>query len=203
MPLSKYKKLADEMTFRVQDLERRKTKLNNEYLASCDEYEATCIAHQTMQKVASVSQEKLSNHLSKIVTQAIQVINQEPYEFMCEFVERRGQLEADLYLTKGDKKYDIIDGVGGGVADVCSFALKVAYLLLSDVSKVLIIDEVSRHVNGEGIRERFAQVLRKLTDDFNMQIILNTNAEHLLEICDEVHRVKLKSSDTSEVIKER
>lgn len=182
--LNKYRKMINKKVNEKELAQVAITELRLEKLKAHEEYEAATIALETMRKVSAVSQEKLATHLSHIVTQAIQSVVQKPYEFVCEFVEKRGSVEADLYLTKEGKKFDIMDGTGGGLADVCSFALKVAYLLLSDVDRVLVIDEVSRHINGEAMRERFAEVLSRLAKEFKMQVILNTGVSQLLDICD-------------------
>ncbi len=153
-------------------------------------------AHLIMQKAATISQEHLAAHLSGIVTQAVQAVIQKPYEFVCEFVERRGATEADLYLIKNGKQFDILEGTGGGLADVISFSLKVAYLMLSNVDKVLIIDEVSRHINSPYQRKNFAEVLSRLSSEFDIQLILNTTIQELIDIADKVITLKQTNDET-------
>jgi len=127
---------------KLEVLEDSIDKLNQNLLSVKEDIQHTEKAHLIMQKAAKISQEHLAAHLSGIVTQAVQAVIQKPYEFVCEFVERRGATEADLYLIKDGQQYDILEGTGGGLADVISFSLKLAYLLLSNVDRVLIIDEV-------------------------------------------------------------
>lgn len=153
-------------------------------------------AHQIMQKSAKMSQDHLAVHLSSIVTQAIQPVVNKPYEFVCEFVERRGSTEADLYLTKNGEVFDILSGTGGGLADVCSFSLKVAYLLLSNVNRVLIIDEVSRHINSPQQRTRFAAVLKKLSEEFEIQMIINSTIPELTSIADKLITLDYVNEET-------
>ena len=138
------------------------------------------------QKAAKISQEALAKHLSTIVTKAIRAVVQKPYEFVCEFVERRGATEADLYLMKEGDRYELLKGTGGGIADVCSVALKVAYLLLSSNSRVLVMDEISRHINAPEQRARFAEVIKSFSTQFGIQFILITAVSELLEVSDEV-----------------
>ncbi len=154
-----------------------------------------------MQKAAKLSQDNLAAHLSGIVTQAIQAVIQKPYEFVCEFVERREATEADLYLVKDGEDFDIIGGTGGGLADVISFSLKVAYLLLSNVDRVLLIDEVSRHLNSPEQRKIFSEVLVRLSQEFNIQLILNTTIPELVAMADNVITLKLNKDEITEVVK--
>jgi len=141
-------------------------------------------ARAIMQKAAKMSQDNLAAHLSIIVTEAIQAVIGKPYVFVCEFVERRGTTEADLYLVKDFERFDILEGTGGGLADVVSFSLKVAYLLLSNKDKVLIIDEVSRHVNSPAQREAFAEVLTRLSKEFDIQMIINSTITEMIQETD-------------------
>lgn len=161
-----------------------------------EEAEAAEEAKEIMQKAAKMSQDHLAYHLSSIVTQAVQAVVEKPYEFVCEFVERRGTSEADLYLMKDGKKYDILDGTGGGIADVCSFSLKIAYLMLSNNDKVLIIDEVSRHINSPRQRENFADVMRKLSDEFQVQMIINSTVPEYEIVADKVFRLSQVNNET-------
>lgn len=150
-----------------------------------------------MQKSAKISQDHLASHLSNIVTQAIQAVIQKPYEFVCEFVERRGSTEADLYLLKGGNRFEILMGTGGGLADVISLSLKVAYLLLSNVDKVLIIDEPARHINDISQRERFVEVLTRLSREFDVQFVLTSTLPELVEAADKLITFKIDANDST------
>ena len=154
-----------------------------------------------MQAAAKLSQDHLAAHLSGIVTQAIQVVIQKPYTFVCEFVERRGSTEADLYLMKDGHRFGILGGTGGGLADVCSATLKVAYLLLSNTDRVLIIDEIARHINSAKQREAFAGVIAGLSKEFGIQMILNSTVTELLAVADNVITLEIVG-DTTRMVKE-
>lgn len=187
-------------------INRKKTELSlqrvaegeilQKWQAAHDDLQAAEAAQLIMQKAAALSQQHLAAHLSRIVTQAVQAVIEKPYEFVCEFVERRGSTEADLYLVKDGERFDILAGTGGGLADVCSFSLKVAYLLLSNVGRVLIIDEVSRHINSPEQRRRFAEVLVRLSAEFNIQVIVNTTIPELVNAADRTFTLSQKDGAT-------
>lgn len=181
---------------RLEDRDIEVVELEKELEAAYSVIEQTEKAHQIIQKAAKMSQDPLAAHLSGIVTQAIQAVIEKPYEFVCEFVERRGSTEADLYLIKNGEYFDILGGTGGGLADVCSFALKVAYLLLSNVDRVLIIDEVSRHINSARQRENFAEVLAHLSKEFDIQMIINSTIPELEKVADKLIALKLVNEET-------
>jgi DNA repair exonuclease SbcCD ATPase subunit len=142
-----------------------------------------------MQKAAGLSQEHIGQHLAGIVTKAIRAVINKPYTFYIEFVERRNSTEADLFVTLDGHRMSVIDSTGGGLADVCSFALKVAYLLLSTEDRVLVLDEPARHLNSQQQREAFAEVVKTLCEEFNIQAIITTTVPELIDIADQIIEV--------------
>lgn len=190
------RKKLNKILNRLEDLETEVEEIENDIEISSSEIEQSEKAHQIMQKAAKMSQDHLAAHLSGIVTQAIQAVIEKPYEFVCEFVERRGSTEADLYLIKGGEYFDILGSTGGGLADVCSFSLKIAYLLLSNVDRVLVIDEVSRHINSARQRENFAEVLARLSKEFEIQLIINSTIPELERVADKLITLKLVNEET-------
>ena len=180
----------------LEDLVAERVKLEEKQKLNIVRIEKSAKVLEIMQASAKLSQDHLAAHLSEIVTQAIQVVIQKPYEFVCEFVERRGSTEADLYLMKDGHRFGILGGTGGGLADVCSFALKVAYLLLSNVDRVLIIDEVARHINSPKQREAFAEVLSRLSKEFGIQLIINSTVPELLAIADNTITLGMVNNQT-------
>lgn len=179
-----YRKKIDESVQNYSFLLREENNLTSQIEKSETLRDELDKASAVLRKAAALSQEHLAVHLSGIVTKAINAVVDKPYEFEVKFVERRGVTECDLFVTKGGFEFDILDSTGGGLADTCSFALKVAYLLLSDVDNVLIIDEIARHINSPQQRTAFANVVRTLCDEFDIQLITNTTIEEILAIAD-------------------
>lgn len=141
-------------------------------------------------KAAGLVQDELATKLSTIVTRALATIFEEPWEFVAEFVERRNVSECDLYLKKDGEKYDILRSTGGGAADVCSICLQMAFILLTDARRILIIDEPARHLGA--YTERFAQVLSQLCTELQFTIIAVTHAEGLSDAAAKVFKVTQK-----------
>lgn len=157
-------------------------------MAAADKLRGVIEAQEVARKAATIVQDDLATKLSGIVTKAIQAVFADKTEFIAQFVERRGVAECDLFVKVDGKPRDILRGDGGGLADVCSLCLQLAYILISDVDRVLIADEACRHMNREA-QERFAQVLRHLVDEFGFTMVLVTHAEPLSELADRLFRV--------------
>ncbi len=142
-------------------------------------------------KAAGLVQDNLAAKLSGIVTKALSTVFEEPIEFIVEFVERRGVSECDLRLKIGDDIYDILNEQGGGVADVCSMCLQMAFIMMSQVKRVLIIDEPARHMDSVA-QERFILVLQELCKELDFTIIMVTHSQAFADNADKVFKVVKK-----------
>ena len=141
-----------------------------------------------IQKAAAEAQSKLAEQLSGIVTTALGTVFDEPYEFLVKFVERRNTTEVDLKLVRNGMELDPLNSCGHGVADICSIALRVAYLLLSDKRSVLILDEPCRQLDTQS-RDRVVELLKHIRNEFGVQFIIITHAPELVRAGDRVFKV--------------
>lgn len=142
-------------------------------------------------KAAGLVQDNLAAKLSGIVTKAISTVFEEPIEFVVQFVERRGVSECDLSLKIGEDYYDILNEQGGGVADVCSMCLQMAFIMMSQVNRVLVIDEPARHMDVVA-QERFIAVLKQLCQELKFTIIMVTHSQTFSDNADKVFTVTKK-----------
>jgi len=142
-------------------------------------------------KAAGLVQDNLAAKLSGIVTKAISTVFEEPIEFVVQFVERRGVSECDLSLKIGEDYYDILNEQGGGVADVCSMCLQMAFIMMSQVNRVLVIDEPARHMDVVA-QERFVAVLKQLCQELKFTIIMVTHSQAFSDNADKVFTITKK-----------
>jgi DNA repair ATPase RecN len=173
--LCQYRTTISQATGRRQHLSSDLASLGSALAATTARKEKTEEMLEISRKAARIVQDSLATKLSGIVTKAINTVFEEDFQFVAEFIERRNVSECDLYIKKDNHSYDILDSIGGGVADVCSVTLQLAFILLSDVSRVLIVDEVARHLSAP-MQDRFAQVLTHLAKEFGFTIIMVTHA---------------------------
>jgi ABC-type phosphonate transport system ATPase subunit len=142
-------------------------------------------------KAAGLVQDNLAAKLSGIVTKAISTVFEEPIEFVVQFVERRGFSECDLSLKIGEDYYDILNEQGGGVADVCSMCLQMAFIMMSQVNRVLVIDEPARHMDVVA-QERFIAVLKQLCQELKFTIIMVTHSQAFSDNADKIFTITKK-----------
>ena len=148
-------------------------------------------AQVIFQTAAKIMYGSLSSKLGDIVTEGLNIIFPEAgYRFIIEFIERRSTIECDLYLLdQDDKRLDPLTSVGGGVADVISMLLRCTYIILNpSFAKVLIADEPFRFVDRERIPEA-ALFLRKICENFGLQVIVITHIPELMLESEKVYVV--------------
>ena len=189
-------KINDSLS-RRKHLQQDVAELDLELVALVEEQKDLLEMQEISNKAAKLVQDELSCKLSAIVTKAIATVFEEPLEFVAQFVERRGVNEVDLFVKDAaGHTYDILSGRGGGLADVCSASLQMAFILLSDVDRYLIVDEIARHLSSEA-QERFAQVLQLLCREFGFTIIMTTHSEALAEAADRRFLTSIKKGVTT------
>lgn len=124
-----------------------------------------------VQQVASDTQSKLKLRFEAIVQACLDSVFPNEYNFVMDFVTRRGQTEVDFYLEKDGKQYAPMTSNGGGVVDVISIALRICCIILSGKSRVLLLDEPFKHVR-EGAKERLGNLIEIVADKLKMQVIM-------------------------------
>jgi len=128
-----------------------------------------------IQKSAQIVQKNLEEHISGIVSKALRIVFlDEAKEFHVEFVTRRNVTECDLKLVEHGNLLDPLDSCGFGEADVCSFALRVAYWALGTTRNALIVDEPFKFLDGDRIKRAF-EMVQVLSDELNLQMIIITH----------------------------
>lgn len=144
-----------------------------------------------LQTVAQETQSQIAYHLEDIVNAALDAVFPDRYTFKVIFEMKRNKTEARLALYKGGFEMDPMSSNGGGVKDVLSFALRIAMLLISKNRKVLILDEVFKWIDAEN-KPRAYEILKKLCDELDLQVIAVTHDEAMVDISDRVFKIKIE-----------
>lgn len=171
----------------------------NEELDEILEMKTTHIkARELMQRAATLTQSNLADHLSSIVSKALDIVfEEESPKFIVRFVTRRNTTECDMFFSDdGINEMDPLDSCGFGAVDVASFALRVAIWALSKSRPVLIADEPFRNLDAERM-PRASVMVKILSDELGLQMIIVTHEEDLKECSDKVFVVtKTKEGST-------
>lgn len=136
------------------------------------------------------TQSQLRYHVSNLVTVGLQTtFPEKDYKFHLDFVTRRNQTECDLLIEDGGIKSKPKYRNGGGVLDVISISLRMAFWSLSDTVPILALDEPSKFVSKDK-QDSVVQMIRDIADELNIQIILVTHIPELMNRADKVIEIQ-------------
>lgn len=127
-----------------------------------------------LQDVASKTQDQLKDAIEHIVQGSIDLLFP-GYEFKVNFVPKRGKVDAEFRLCKGDVEFDPLESNGGGVVDAITFSLRAGCLRLAAKRQLLLLDEPFKYVrDGENIKPRkeLGRVLSTLVERMGVQVIM-------------------------------
>lgn len=151
-------------------------------------------AQTILQTVARMTQEELEYHISDVVSLALSVVFDEPYELKLDFEIRRGKTEADIWFVRNGEKIHPLSASGGGAVDVASFALRVALWSLSAKQhrNVLILDEPFKFLSSN-LQARAGEMLKQISKKLGLQIIMVSHIPDLIESADRTFDVMIKN----------
>lgn len=131
-----------------------------------------------IQEVAKQTQERLEFHISSLVTTAIEAVDPDWPEFVVKITIRRNRTECDLLFREEGVDQRPKDSSGGGVKDIASFALRIAYWSLKKNRPTFILDEPFRNVSPDR-QDKVSEMLKMVCDRLGLQIIMVSHAEDI------------------------
>jgi DNA repair exonuclease SbcCD ATPase subunit len=172
--------------------------LDQQLTKKCDSYDAIEAdikyyeeARWVITEVTKQTQLNFKEQVESLVTIAIQSVFDRPFEFKLEFNEKPTRLEIQPVIKEGDNEYIPKHEMGGGMIDLISFAFRVVLWALSDPQprNTIILDEPLKMV-GSALIDRAGQMIKKLSDELNLQIILISHEEELIAIADKAWQIE-------------
>jgi DNA repair exonuclease SbcCD ATPase subunit len=135
-------------------------------------------------QVGEQTQHEVKKYIEETVTLALQSVYGNDYEFVIEFsYDKREQFEVSFYI----RYLKILleprkDTCGGGIIDVCSFALRLICLTLEkkNIASVLILDEPFKNVSSNYL-PAVGQMVVDICELLNLQIIMVTHIDGFIE----------------------
>ena len=139
------------------------------------------------------AREQSKEQIESIVSSCLSLIFEKPMKFIIDRREMRNKSSAEFYVLENedDIPYNILESKGGGVVDIISLSLRVAFLMKyhPQIQGPLILDEPAKHVSKDFIFN-VADFLQKVSTDFNRQIILISHDEHLASMSDRSYYIE-------------
>lgn len=153
------------------------------------DYQNALKAREIINIVAKDTQQQLEMRITNIVSMALAAVFPDPYQFKLVFNERRNQTEADLLLVRDGEELSPVEGAGGGVLDVVSFALRIAVLLMSNYRRIIILDEPFRHLSAD-LQPKASEMMKMLSDKLGIQFIMVSHEEGIIDCADNIITIK-------------
>lgn len=155
--------------------------------ARTEYYDNALKARVIVQTVAENTQKRIEYHISSLVSTALAAVFPNPYTFDLKFVQRRNKTEADLVFSKkGNETSDILNNGGGGVADIASFALRIALWSLRKTAPMFILDEPDKFIHSPVYQEKASQMIKELSEKLEFQTIIVSDQSHIISAADKV-----------------
>lgn len=135
-------------------------------------------------EASRISQELFTETVESLVTIAIQSVFDRPFEFKLITERKRGKIEQKPIILEGENEYIPKDEMGGGIIDIISFAFRVVLWSLEKPRRrnLLVLDEPFKFTGS--LITRAGQMVKELSSELGIQIILITHEEALKEIAD-------------------
>lgn len=144
----------------------------------------TAKAVEVLMILQETNRQLIQEHFEKIVTYALHFIYNADYTFKFDF-QRKGNFQGlnfNIISPSSQEPLDLLESSGGGVLDIVSLALRVAFLDLAypKVEGPLILDESLKHLSKEYL-SKAADFLNVISDKLGRQVILVTHQHEFLE----------------------
>lgn len=160
-------------------------------LTQCKEYEqkkdqltaraeSALMAKELVLTTAKLTQLNIGQRIVELVGLALASVWASPYEFKIEFVEKRGQTEAELYFLRDGHMLEPMFNSGGGVLDIASLALRFAIWSLNKTQGIFILDEPFRNLHSPELNEKASIMLNELAERLGIQIIMAAADDNII-----------------------
>ena len=178
----------------LQDNIEEATGKYDEYFTTLKSYDA---AITVLQALAGNLQNNVKDKIISIVQKALDATLPGMF-FDIEFVTRRDKTECDLICADAyGNRQDILNGYGGGLKQIISFALRVAvWSLDKEASPVILLDEPMTFVS-EGMRQMSADLITTLSKDLGIQFIVVSHEQEILNAGTRTYKVTQDSNGVS------
>jgi len=189
---------------RVTVLEENRSKLNNDVATLAKELEKEEQVHELLLAVSDyILQNDPVRSMETIIADIMQkIVDPHIISFNIKTIEKRNQLETYFTVTREvdgvEYEEDILECVEGGGTDVAFLLIRII-LLVNHPSKprrILFADEPIKNLSHDR-RDQFMVLLRQITEEFDVQIIMTTHETSYIEGADCVVRFTKENGITN------
>lgn len=185
--LKRYNDLSGRITSLKSDIKSKENQINEKNNLVDNLNKASWVLTEVQKR----TQERFKEKIEGLVSLAIKSVYDRPFGFELVFERKRDKMEIRplIYeIVNGQKEYyeDAENELGGGIVDICSFALRVVLWTMEAPRSrnVFILDEPGKNLGA--LLPLFGQMLREVSHKLNFQLIIITHDDALTEMADRV-----------------
>ncbi len=186
-------KKIQKIHLRRETLKQRLDLHKKEIAETEKKIESLVEARMILRSIANVLQKEIKSHIQDMVNVVLDGVFPNKYLFECELAETKRGMEMGTRICRKndlDNPMDPMEDVGCGLVDVISFALRISFWAIKNprTRPLLIFDEPFRFVDG-GNQIRVGQMLSELSKKLDIQMIIVTHEERLLNAADRLFMI--------------
>ena len=153
------------------------------------------------QLISETNQKKLTERIDTFVTDCIQSVFGDEYEFKMVITSKNNSISATPTFYKDGREETVKASQGGGMLAIASLALRIILMtLLKDPTKILILDEAFSALGPEnGGLERGVQLMNTISEKMGIQCLCITHGDEIKQKANRVFHVSMKEKDHSKV----
>ncbi len=140
-------------------------------------------------EAGKIAQKNIKHKVENLLTLAIRTVFDRPLTFKLILEEKRKQTEARPVVIENGHEFAPKDDLGGGIIDICSFALRLVLWSISNPRSrnVFLLDEPFKFTGALIVKA--GEVLQYLSKELGFQVILVSHDDELIAACDRVYRI--------------
>lgn len=192
--ITEYRKLIEQLKGQKIALKTLKAKTKEELMIAEEVYLDTEEAQFVIHTVAKQTHDKFKVNLSAPVTLALANIFEDPYALDVSFAIKNNASACAIKFKRGESLLSPLDSSGYGAANIASFALRVALwgMAIPKSAPVLILDESFKELSAN-YHDMAGLMLKEISKDMGLQLILSTHSDTLREGVDRIYNVTIKN----------
>ncbi len=149
-----------------------------------------------MQLSSAATWDTTKQLVESLVTRALQaVFYDRDYKFIVKQEVKRGASAVSFAVLDEGMELDLIDELGGGIADVVALVLRIAFLVLHKpkIRPALFLDEPLKHL-WSGYQPNAAKFLKQVCQELELQLLVVTHQDELAAGADQIFRIRKANS---------
>jgi DNA repair exonuclease SbcCD ATPase subunit len=183
-----YRKIIDKLTGRLDYLSVKIKEREKNIKEAEKNLETVIQVQEIVKKLAVETQGRIKYRIEKIIQLALDTCFPEEYVFSLDYSVVSDKTEYKLTFLKDGCEESIMKESGGGLIDVLSFVFRVALWSLSSTRNVLLLDEPFSALSRD-LHEKVGVILQKISKELNIQILMITHNDKMVEFGDKVFKI--------------